>query len=372
MRRPSGFDSRGEEAHPPESNDPEKSTVADENERQASRWFHPRKRVRHSDEEIATLQDEALERELKDSVWDKDREPVSREKSPSGRFPSIKSTVGKWLGNDSEQEFDPEHAVSESDRRVRQAKAQLKYAEREAKKAEKRQRRRFLGFRRKQLTKWWIAIGAVVLLAAFVGLGVFTPVMDVRDIEIVGAEHVDEQELAEALQPIEGTPIALVDDDDVYRALESFVLVQSFSVETVPPHRLIVRIQERVPVLAIEEGAHFRQYDVAGVMISESEEPPENLPIAEGDVRNPGSEAFQAAAGVLRAVPAKLRAEVASVDASTLNDVTLTLHDGIEVRWGGTEDSQVKAVILDRMRKALADSGVSMIDVSSSSAPVYE
>lgn len=426
MKRPSGFDDRGWADKLPHTPDPGKVQKPSLEESKDRSWFYPRKRKPRDDEGLAQLNAQARERERSQSVWDRDRDAetesydtevldtdsydaaqtsetardsgneteeveylaaaeeraVTRHQDQlRGRVRTVftAGVIGKWFGSETAERAENAasgrssvEAVAESDRRVRAAKKQLKHVQRQAKKENRRQSRRFSGFRRKQRRKWYIGGGVIALLAAIVAIGVFTPVMDVRDIEIVGAERVEEAQIADSLHPLEGTPIALVNDHDVYRALESFDLIQSFSVETIPPHKLVVRIQERVPVLAIEEGEKFRQYDVAGVVIAESEEAPERLPVAEGDVRNPGSEAFQAAAGVLRGVPAKLRAEISTVDASTLNDVTFQLNDGIEVRWGGTEDSQVKAVILDRMRKALAETSVSMIDVSSSNAPVYE
>jgi cell division protein FtsQ len=375
VKRPAGFD-RSPENAPDDGNERQSAQTpsSDENKTEdlseidgeigeSFNWFRPKKRQSEDDQSASQERSRlAKARDLAQSVWDRDR--TSSRTSADDKV--------KDADENAESTRPARDVVGESDKRVRLARKQLSHAKRTARKKARKQKRKFSEFRRRQRRKWFIGIGAVLFLAVIVGAGVFTPVMAVRDIEIVGASKVDTKAVQKALKPLEGTPIALVSDDDVYAALKDFDLIQKYRVEKLPPHDLIVRLQERTPVVVIQEEDEFRQYDSAGVVISRSEKKPKNLPVAEGSVRNPGSETFTAAATVLRNIPEKLRSQTTSVSAESPEEVTLTLKSGVEVLWGSSDDSRFKAVVLDRMINALKNQNVNKIDVSSSHAPVFE
>lgn len=254
---------------------------------------------------------------------------------------------------------------------VREAEKRMRAAQRQLKRRERQERKRF-AFASRKRRRWWIVAGsAVVGLALFVLVGVFTPVMSVRHIEISGTASVNPADLQQALTRLEGTPLALVDEGEVRAALEPFPLVQRYAIERIPPDTLLVRVEERVPVISVEQDGAYLQYDAAGVLVGSSEAPVAGVPPAEGRARNLSSEAFSASARVLRDMPAELRAQVTGVSASSGQDVLLVLDNGAEVMWGGPEDTARKAVVLTTMFASLADTPVSYLDVSSSEAPVF-
>ena len=259
------------------------------------------------------------------------------------------------------READP---VRAAERRVREA-GRLRRAR------QRRERRRFSAHARRRRRNWLIAAGAVAALALFVVAGAFTPLMGVRDIRVVGAESVDAAAVERALSRFDGVPLALVADGDVHRALEPFPLIQRYAVERVPPHTLTVRIEERVPVISFERDGAFQLFDAAGVLLGAAEAPPAGVPVGGGALSDRSSDAFRAAARVLRDMPAELRAQVASVSASSPQDVTLVLGSGVEVLWGEAEDTRRKAVVLTAMLGSLGDRPVEHIDVSSSEAPIF-
>lgn len=256
---------------------------------------------------------------------------------------------------------------------VRAAEKRVREAEKRLKQRERRESRRFSFAGRRRRRIWIVAGSAVLALALFVVVGVFTPVMAVRKIEISGAATVATADVERALARFEGTPLALVDEGQVRAALEPFPLIQRYGVERIPPDTLLVRIVERVPVLSIESGGAFKQYDAAGVLVGSAAEPPAGAPLASGRITDLDSEAFHSAALALRDMPADLRAQVVSVTANGGEDVTLTLANGVEVMWGGSENTARKALVLNSMSASLAAIGtpVSYIDVSSTEAPVF-
>nr|WP_245190105.1 FtsQ-type POTRA domain-containing protein [Leucobacter exalbidus] len=206
---------------------------------------------------------------------------------------------------------------------------------------------------------------------AFVAVCAFTPVTAVHEVRVEGAQSVREADVVRALSRFDGVPLALVDDAEVHRALEVFPLIQRYQVERIPPHTLVVQITERVPVITIEHNGTFDQFDAAGVKVGSGKAPAAGVPVGAGAITDRASPAFAAAARVVRDQPAELRARVVSITATSAQDVTLTLDNGLQVTWGGDADTQRKSVVLQSMLTALADRPIENIDVSSPYAPVF-
>lgn len=252
---------------------------------------------------------------------------------------------------------------------VRAAGRRLRSAERSRRARERRDQRRFTAHVRKRRRVWVIAGSAVVALALFVAVGVFTPIMSVQEVQVVGTSRIDAVELAAALGRFEGVPLALVNEQEVHRALEPFPLIQRYAIERIPPHTLIVRIEERDPVLALEREGQFVLVDPAGVLVATSAERPEGVPLGSGSVIDTASPAFAAAAKVVRDMPTDLRVQFAAVAASSGQDIEFTLTSGTRVIWGDDANTQRKAAVLRAMLTSIGT--VSVIDVASPESPVF-
>lgn len=253
---------------------------------------------------------------------------------------------------------------------VRRAQARLKDAGRARKNREKREKRRFTEHLRLRRRRWLVAGCALLGLALFVVVGVFTPIMAVRDIQLQGVQSVNAEELQLALSGFEGVPLALVSDQDVHRAIEPFALIQRYSIERIPPHTLVVRIDERSAVIAMEREDGFDLYDPAGVMLGRAAERPVGVPLGSPELTDTASPAFLTASNIVRDMPEDLRQLLVSVQASNAQDVTFELSNGTRVLWGESKDSQRKSVVL---RSMLASIGApEVIDVSAPEAPVFK
>lgn len=235
---------------------------------------------------------------------------------------------------------------------------------------ERQEIRRFTARKRGRHRAWYLAaaiIGALVLVSL---AGAYSPLMAVRTIEVVGASRVSQAEITEALADQLGRPLALVDAGAVKAVLVGYPLIASYSLESQPPDTLVVRIVEREPVGVLQSGTVYTLVDAAGVTIERSDQPIAGYPT----LMVPGgasSKGFVAAAAVVRALPADLRARVASVSATTADDVTLTLVDSpAEVVWGSAEHSDKKARILATAMAATDPSQVNQYDVSSPTSAI--
>ncbi|MBO1902001.1 FtsQ-type POTRA domain-containing protein [Leucobacter weissii] len=253
---------------------------------------------------------------------------------------------------------------------VRGAARELRRARRAVRRRERREGRRFTAHGRRRRRYWLIAGAAIVALALFVAIGVLSPLMAVREVRVAGASRVDAEELLAALERFDGTPLALVTEQEVHRALEPFPLIQRYAVERLPPGTLVVRIEEREAVIAVREDDGFRLLDPAGVLVATEKKRPRGVPAARGAVTDASSSAFEAAAGIVRDLPEELRRRLTRVTASSDQDVEFTLRDGVVVFWGDAEDTQRKAVVLATMLEAVEQAA--RIDVSAPDAPVFE
>ncbi len=252
---------------------------------------------------------------------------------------------------------------------VREASRWLRQAERQRRARERREQRRFTAHSRRRRRVWLSAAAAVAGLALFVAAGVFTPIMAVREIQVQGADRIASEDLETALARFAGVPLALVDEREVHRALEPFPLIQRYAIERIPPHTLLLRIEERDPVLAIARDASFGLVDAAGVLVADAVERPEGVPLASGTAIDLASPAFAAAARVVRDMPADLRVQLAAVSASSAQDVEFTLSSGTQVVWGEADETQRKALVLRAMLASLG--APSVIDVSAPDTPVF-
>ncbi|HZK58837.1 MAG TPA: FtsQ-type POTRA domain-containing protein [Cryobacterium sp.] len=248
------------------------------------------------------------------------------------------------------------------------ARKQLLAAKRARKQYERDEVRRFTWRSRRRRTIWLVSLGVLAALVGFTLVGVYSPLMALRTIEVVGAKRIPAAQIVAALDGQLGTPLPLVDAARIRSELSGFRLIRSYVAESRPPGTLVVRIVERQPVGVVPSPAGFDLVDAAGVVIQSGATRPAGYPaINAGAV---GSAGFEAAAAVVTALPAGIRSQLGSVAAATTDDVTLTLSGGTRVVWGSAEKSAYKAVVLGALMVRHRARDVGEYDVSSPDSPV--
>lgn len=252
---------------------------------------------------------------------------------------------------------------------ARAARSRLRAARRARRQYERSEVRRFTSRSRHRRNLWIAAAGTVVSLVAFVLVGVFSPLMALRTIEITGTNRIPATDVAQALEGQLGTPLPLLDLTEVKAQLSEFSLIRSYVTESRPPDTLVVRIVEREPVGAIASAAGFDLVDAAGVVIQSGPDRPQGYPLidAAGGASGAG---FQAAIAVVRALPESIRGQLDTVTAATKDDVTLTLGGGARVVWGNAERSEYKAIVLAALLVSHPVGSVTEYDVSSPDSAV--
>lgn len=240
-------------------------------------------------------------------------------------------------------------------------------AARARKKHERAEVRRFT--RRRRARRRWLLVAASLLglLALLVGLAVYSPLMSVREIKVEGVERLDANEIAQALEEIRDKPISQVTEAQVEAKLRDFVLVQSYSVQRVPPGTVIVHIVERQPIGVLDAGGNVRVVDGVGVTLWEDPAAANQFPKIE-TVPSRAAE-FAAIGQVLTAVPDDLLAKIGSVNADSVDSVKFTMRDGVRVIWGSAEFTSMKVDVLNALMTATGGAA-SEFDVSSPERPV--
>lgn len=200
----------------------------------------------------------------------------------------------------------------------------------------------------------------------------YSPLMAVRTITVEGSKLVNSDGVVNDLQSQIGRPFPLIDQRQIKAELVKYPLIQSYSIEAVPPSTLVIRLVEREPLGLQEADGGFALVDAAGVVLRTDPERIDGYPVIDTD-RDAASKGFTAAVAVLRALPDDVRKSVDTVTATTLDDVTLMLGEsGATVRWGSADDSAEKARALTDLMAAYPPDTIKLYDVSSSKNVVVQ
>lgn len=212
-----------------------------------------------------------------------------------------------------------------------------------------------------------LAAGVAVLLWAFFMSPVFE--LDPAKIQLAGvADKIDPAAVNEVLASYEGESLALLNVPHVADQLRDLTGVRDATVERVWPAGLRVTLVPRHPVAAIPDGAGFALLDAEAIQVGTAEQAPVDLPIVTVPL---GDERILAAVlEVIRNLPADLLGRVSGVGAQTEDTVTFTLRDGPRVDWGSSEDSALKAQVLEVMLASASASTAAVIDVSAPTLPI--
>ena len=260
----------------------------------------------------------------------------------------------------------PEKPIS-----TRPSRRELRAARRERRSYEKGEVRRFTRRPRSRRRVIAAVIALVLVFAGLIAVAVWSPLLALRQIQVVGASRIDPAAITDALDGQLGTPLALLDLDLMTQQLAEFPLIRSYTTQSVPPNTLVVTIVEREPVGLVVDGSSFAVVDPAGVVIDSAVERPAGLPLISAGDASIGNPAFVSAIEVLLALPPELLARVETITASTKDDVSFVLAGGVQsVTWGSADRSAFKARVLATLVATQPESAGVEYDLSAPDAPV--
>jgi cell division protein FtsQ len=192
-----------------------------------------------------------------------------------------------------------------------------------------------------------IAAGVAVLVAAVVAwLVAFSSVLGVKTVTVRGASTVSADAVRAAAHIASGTPLIRLDSAGVVRRVEQLASVASASVRTAYPNTVVITVVERVTVGYVETGSAFALVDRTGDQFRTVSVRPRGVPLFALPTGPDARPTGQAVASVASALPASLRAKVASIEAFDPTAITLLLTDHRVVRWGSADNNAEKAQLL--------------------------
>jgi cell division protein FtsQ len=233
----------------------------------------------------------------------------------------------------------------------------------------RRERRRRPG-RRRPLLAVLVVLGTV-LLGWLLWAG---PLLAVGSIQVDGVSILPEEQVREAAGVAAGTPLLRVDVDAAEAAVARLPQVAAVEVTRGWPDRLVITVQERVPVAVVGDPGRRTLVDTEGVLFDTvtGDPPPGVVPL---DVPAPGPDdpTTRAALTAVEGLPADLRGAVAGVTAETPEEITMVLLDGTLVVWGDAGESGRKGEVLAALVEQISTGALEpagTIDVSAPGAVV--
>lgn len=243
-------------------------------------------------------------------------------------------------------------------------------ARREAIRGQLNEIRRFTRGSRLKRGVTYTVLGSVLALVLLVLATIYTPMMSIDKIEIVGLHRMKQATVENAVKSLVGTPLTTVDEGQIEKRLKGFPLIESFTTVSLPPHTLQIYIRERQPIGLVTVGASDYLYDPAGVQIAPTTNH-SNYPtiLVKGDPAHSAS--FREAVSVLMALPAELYPKVASIQATSVDDVRIQLRGvtNTQILWGDASQSLLKSKVLTALLATVKKRQFVVFDVSSPSAP---
>jgi len=214
-------------------------------------------------------------------------------------------------------------------------------------------------------------VGLALAMLALVALGSWavwwSPLLDVRRVEIVGARHVSAAEIrATAAVPM-GRPLARLDSAGITHRVESISRIADVAVARRWPHTVRIIVEERTAAVAVPGTGGFVLLDGTGFAFETVGARPAGVPLVVGaNAATLGADRVDAVVETLAAIPPAVRAKVTEVAAPSAETVALTLRDGAHIMWGSAQDGARKAVVLTALLRTRAR----YYDVSVPEAPI--
>lgn len=214
--------------------------------------------------------------------------------------------------------------------------------------------RREAGQRKARRRRMLSAISALTVVGAIVWLLFFSPLLalDAEKISVESSsEYVDAGKVREMAASQASTPLPRLSTGALQRNIAELPGVLSVEVSRDWPRGLQIVVTPREPMAATVKGQEFVLVGKEGTAIAQVAELPPGIPTLAVPLAAPedteGYEKVTAALSVLEILPSELRAQVAEATATSSDAVTLRMTNGATVRWGSTDEAELKAAVLE-------------------------
>lgn len=195
-----------------------------------------------------------------------------------------------------------------------------------------------------------LAIGAAILAAliALTWLLFGSSVFAVKHVEVDGQQILTADQIAQHAQVPIGVPLARAPLKVVAQRVQELPAVAEAKVTRSWPNTVHIQVTERVARFQIQDAGGFHWVDDQGTVFNVS---PDAQPVPLVSADQADQKTLRGVAAMLGALPEQLRAQIASVDATQVNRITLNLADGRQVVWGNINAPEEKATVLVALLK---------------------
>lgn len=217
---------------------------------------------------------------------------------------------------------------------------------------------------RRRLVRWVVALVLLALVGTAVWLVYVSDVLDARTVAVSGTRELTPDQVAAAAAVPLGVPLAREDLNGIARRTTALPQVSAAKVTREWPHTVRVTVTEREPLLGIAQPGGFLVVDKTGLPFTTKPVlPPGVVEVAADPSNRP---LLVELGSVVGALPADVRAQVASISAATQDSIQLKTTSGLVIVWGDASQSDLKA----QVAVALLDKGAkTSIDVSAPHQP---
>ncbi len=203
--------------------------------------------------------------------------------------------------------------------------------------------------RRRQQAKRAIIGGAVVLVLAILAWLIFgSSVFAVKKVTVDGQQILTaDQVIAQAAVPI-GKPLARTNMRQVSERVGQLPAVHHADAKRSWPNSVHIEVTERSPKFQIKDDAGFHWVDEQGVVFNVSVDA-QAVPLVAADQAN--QSLLRGIADMLNVLTDDVRSQIASVDASRTNRITINLADERQIIWGNVHAAAEKGIVLGVLLK---------------------
>lgn len=198
---------------------------------------------------------------------------------------------------------------------------------------------------------------AVLFILVSVGLVFFlhSGFFSIQEIKVNGLTNVPEGEIRKFAGQVQGQNIFLFDKSVLSRRIKLHPLVLEVSFQRKLPGTLIIQISERTPAALILVPKGVIEVDSQGVFLRRLESWPNNdnpvidgieIPESAGPGQNISNPALTSALLLLSQAPSALLPLIGEVHINKIEQITLYLTSGVEVRLGKADNWQTKLAAL--------------------------
>jgi cell division protein FtsQ len=219
---------------------------------------------------------------------------------------------------------------------------------------------------RRRHNRFWRLVAGLLVLSILVGAGWlvgFSQVLAARNVAVIGLHRVDPALIREAAAVPLGLPLARQDLPAIASRVSSLPKIESAKVSRQWPDTVRITVVERRPLLGVRQPAGFVLVDAQGVAFETSAALPTG--VLQADVNPDNGPLLVEVGAIAAAMPSKLQRRVERLHATSRNNITVFLTNGIAVNWGTEADSVLKSQLV----LALLKRRPSVIDVSSPHNP---